>query len=188
MALKGTRGICSRSSDFYICVSDYSCQVPSGTIEHSGSGDYLDFQGLNAMLNAIEDKLNESGFPQAAMALRSWDLPGDPKGTPAHKPESEVATCSPSGEKAATDQSGPGVEHYAYGPSLASFVLRVQFRQNASWQGNLSWLEGKRAIAFRSVLELIGLIDGALQCSGDQESAIKAGRPEYRWKKKESVS
>ena len=46
---------------------------------------------------------------------------------------------------------------------LATFAVRVLFRQNASWQGEVTWLEGKREESFRSVLELILLMDGALQ-------------------------
>lgn len=46
---------------------------------------------------------------------------------------------------------------------LATFRLRVQFRQNAGWQGSLSWLEGKAEADFRSVLELLYLFDSALE-------------------------
>ena len=46
---------------------------------------------------------------------------------------------------------------------MATFAVRVLFRQNASWQGEVTWLEGKREESFRSVLELILLMDGALQ-------------------------
>lgn len=45
---------------------------------------------------------------------------------------------------------------------LARFQISVLFRQNASWQGVLLWLEEKQEVNFRSVLELIGLIDNAL--------------------------
>lgn len=45
---------------------------------------------------------------------------------------------------------------------IASFRLSVLFRQNASWQGNIQWMEDKKVIPFRSVLELIQLIDTGL--------------------------
>ena len=44
-----------------------------------------------------------------------------------------------------------------------TFALRILFRQNRSWQGSVTWLEGRQEQAFRSVLELILLIDSALQ-------------------------
>ena len=44
----------------------------------------------------------------------------------------------------------------------ATFAVRVLFRQNASWQGSVSWLEGSREESFRSALELAFLMDSAL--------------------------
>ena len=47
--------------------------------------------------------------------------------------------------------------------SAATFEMRVLFRQNASWQGELLWLEKNTRQSFRSVLELITLMDSALR-------------------------
>ena len=44
----------------------------------------------------------------------------------------------------------------------ATFFLKVLFRQNAGWQGSVTWLEGGQEQSFRSVLELLGLLDSAL--------------------------
>ena len=44
-----------------------------------------------------------------------------------------------------------------------TFLLKVLFRQNASWQGSLTWIEGRQEESFRSVLEMIHLLRSALQ-------------------------
>lgn len=44
----------------------------------------------------------------------------------------------------------------------ASFIVRVTSRQNATWQGCISWTERGVTKHFRSALELIKLIDSAL--------------------------
>ena len=44
----------------------------------------------------------------------------------------------------------------------ASFIVRVTSRQNATWQGSISWTERGVTKHFRSALELIKLIDRAL--------------------------
>ena len=44
----------------------------------------------------------------------------------------------------------------------ATFVVNVQFRQNATWQGTVSWSEQKATRRFRSMLELISLMNDAL--------------------------
>ena len=41
----------------------------------------------------------------------------------------------------------------------ATFILNINFRQNASWQGTVRWVEKKQLFKFRSALELIKYID-----------------------------
>lgn len=43
-----------------------------------------------------------------------------------------------------------------------NFVIRILNTQNATWQGTVTWTDGKRTEAFRSALELIRLIDSAV--------------------------
>ena len=54
---------------------------------------------------------------------------------------------------------------------LGSFVIRVQHRQNNSWQGRVTWLDENKSENFRSVLELIHLIDDALGTDDEMASA-----------------
>ncbi|MBN7774601.1 hypothetical protein JYB65_14630 [Clostridium aminobutyricum] len=43
----------------------------------------------------------------------------------------------------------------------ATFILQVKFRQNASWQGTVKWVEKKETLHFRSALEFIKILDSA---------------------------
>lgn len=45
---------------------------------------------------------------------------------------------------------------------IAAFQIKILFRQNATWQGNLLWLDGQQEAQFRSVLELLELLDSVL--------------------------
>ncbi len=44
-----------------------------------------------------------------------------------------------------------------------SFVIEVKSRENHTWQGTVSWVEGKKKENFRSALELLKLIDSTLE-------------------------
>ena len=55
--------------------------------------------------------------------------------------------------------------------SLATFELLILFRQHSSWQGILHWREQRREQSFRSVLELILLMDSALREKEGLETA-----------------
>ena len=41
-------------------------------------------------------------------------------------------------------------------------MVRILNTQNATWQGTVTWTDGRRTESFRSALELIRLIDSTL--------------------------
>ena len=43
-----------------------------------------------------------------------------------------------------------------------TFVVRILNTQNATWQGSVTWVEKKEKQQFRSALELLKLIESAL--------------------------
>ena len=53
----------------------------------------------------------------------------------------------------------------------ATFEVQILFRQHTSWQGVLYWKEQHREQNFRSVLELILLMDSALREKEELETA-----------------
>lgn len=44
----------------------------------------------------------------------------------------------------------------------AVFIIKVRFRQNATWQGQIEWINENRIQYFRSELELLRLMDYAV--------------------------
>lgn len=44
-----------------------------------------------------------------------------------------------------------------------TFIIEVTDQANASWQGRVTWVNGKQKQYFRSTLELIKMIDAALE-------------------------
>ena len=50
----------------------------------------------------------------------------------------------------------------------ATFVVEVQFQQNNTLQGTIRWLEEKRSQRFRSALELMKLMDDAVNRGNDR--------------------
>ena len=47
------------------------------------------------------------------------------------------------------------------------FVVHRKCCEHATWQGDVTWAEENRKESFRSALELIRLIDGALDMSAE---------------------
>ncbi len=64
------------------------------------------------------------------------------------------------------------VENGNYGP--ATFVVRVLFRRNSTWQGTIGWKEKRCQVSFRSFMELLLLMHEAVARSGQwQKEPVK---------------
>ncbi len=50
-----------------------------------------------------------------------------------------------------------------------TFILEVTSTENQSWQGKIDWVEGKEKKSFRSVLELLRLIDSVVYMQRGEE-------------------
>lgn len=55
----------------------------------------------------------------------------------------------------------------------ATFVIHVHFRRNATWQGTIQWVDQNKSQSFRSTLEMIRLIDEAMDTAD--------GEPKIQW-------
>ena len=66
---------------------------------------------------------------------------------------------------------------------IGTFIVRVQHRQNSSWQGRITWMEEDKTIQFRSVWEMIKLIESAVNSISESEE----GEPEENWFSAEAV-
>lgn len=55
-----------------------------------------------------------------------------------------------------------------------TFILEINDTQNGSWQGQLEWIQGREKQYFRSVMELLELINSTM------ENRIEGGVCEQR--------
>ena len=120
-----------------VCVDSYDEHVLRGRLYNPHLPEGTSFRSTMEFLLRMEDLLDDMRFPQSFSAVRSFGAP--PERTAASPP-------------AAERQEG----------QRATFAVRVLFRQNASWQGSLTWLEEGKEESFRSVLELLLLMHSAL--------------------------
>lgn len=50
-----------------------------------------------------------------------------------------------------------------------TFVLNIKCRKNHTWQGTVNWVEEKKSLSFRSALELIKILDSAMDTVDPEE-------------------
>jgi len=120
-----------------VCVDSYEHHVLSGRFYNPFCPEGKQFQSLIEYMLETEKILDEMQFPQPFSSRRSFF-------------DSDVIRLGTAGKNL------PEVG------KLGTFVVRILFRQNASWQGSVQWIEGSREESFRSAMELALLMDGAL--------------------------
>ena len=119
-----------------VCIDEYKDGIPCGRFYNPFCSDGKSFRGMMEFLSEMENTLEIMDFPKSFMVTRSFS-------------DTRTEDTGPPGQK---DRTG----------KQATFSLRILFRQNASWQGSITWLEGKKEQSFRSVLELVLLMNSAL--------------------------
>ena len=128
-----------------VCVDSYDNGIFRGRF-YGADGEERPFCGLIQFLVLMEDMLEQTGTPQSYTASRRFS--------------GFLQPC------AAFPYPGTirrGLQ--------ATFELQILFRQHTSWQGLILWKEQDREESFRSVLELVLLMDSALR--GEKE--VEAG-------------
>lgn len=118
-----------------VCIDSYDQRVPAGRFYNLQCPEGVRFHGVMELLTQLEQMLDQMRFPENFTMVRTF-------GT---GPEAEMDRAEEENREGA----------------VATLALRVLFRQNASWQGSVTWLEGHREESFRSVLELLFLLDSA---------------------------
>ena len=119
-----------------VCVDAYENGAISGRFYNPDINTGQEFASLMEFLKAMDRTLDVMNFPQSFTAARTF--------APAPTAPSEAAD--------------PGSRT----GRIATFAVKILFRQNASWQGTVIWMEEGREESFRSALELIFLMDSAL--------------------------
>ena len=128
---------CPENNRILVCVDDYENGVPTGRFYNSLQQSEQ-FGSLSQLLIRIEAMLDDQRTPQSYTTHRTF---------------ADVMDMLEDGERPAPTRKG----------CTATFELKILFRQHGSWQGIVVWKEGKQEHSFRSVLELIHLLDSALR-------------------------
>lgn len=123
--------------EILICADSCQDGVLSGRLLFPGKKPEA-FPCLSRCLLRIEALLNEDGHLQSYTEPRTFR-------------DVRLPDCMPTPDT--------GLPNGA----LATFHLQILYRRNTSWQGKVLWIEKEQVQSFRSVLELMILIDSGIR-------------------------
>ena len=134
-----------------LCIHKMRGHEPSGQLYHSYSELPQPFQSFDEMARIMEQFYDAIHYPHPGTNRRSFAREEQPA------PILE-RTKIMSDEKLLSKHG-----------DIGTFIVRVQHRQNSSWQGRLTWMEKDQTLSFRSVWEMIKQIESAVDTVSDQE-------------------
>lgn len=123
---------------FTVCADRFEENIISGSFYNPYLVGGQTFNGVLDLILGIDGILNEMGNVQQGCSIRSFTRN---EVAPHDMPNAEIPKCG----------------------AVATFNIKILFRQNASWQGTVTWMEGRAEESFRSVLELIYLMKSACE-------------------------
>lgn len=136
-----------------LCIREMRGHEPTGHLYHSYSSDAQVFHSFDEMTLLMERLYEALQYPHPGTNRRSF-VPDQPvlHIQERNKVMSDEDLLSKHGD-------------------IGTFIVRVQHRQNSSWQGRLTWMEKDQTLSFRSVWEMIKQIESAMDTISDQGGA-----------------
>lgn len=124
-----------------IAVDYYSNSDFLGKLYNPFYNQCIQIKSFQQLIKELDILMDEIGCPMSGMEKRTFTKRQNTDVSTAFLTDK---TQAPKGEK-------------------ATFGIRIQYRNNASWQGTVKWMEEDSEEYFRSVLELFWLLDSALK-------------------------
>ncbi len=154
---------------FMLRIKGQTAGVCTGTIHNLYQEQQQSFTGLADAVLKIDGMMDDLGAPQAAEQRRSFAKREKKLHNDTAQQRERYQQWRQEKPKLVRQFWQPESFQAEEGSALVFFV-RVRFRQHSSWQGDVAWRNGGRRIQFRSVLELLHLMQSALEVHGGKES------------------
>ncbi len=129
-----------------LCINRNDEGELGGKFYHSYNREPVPFEGIGQMTLRMEKLYNWLRFPYPGNSNRSFCEVKEKLDGRIHERKKIMS------DEALLAKHG----------DIGTFIVRVQHRQNSSWQGRITWMEEDRTIQFRSVWEMIKLIESAV--------------------------
>lgn len=131
------------------CIDSNEQGTLQGRLYCGGKKQAVFFPDIHQILFSMEKYFDEIRFPMASTESRSFS-------------DNKPAKLAERGGKLMHDRSLS--KHKG---KKSTFIVQVQYRQNATWQGKIIWTEENKVQYFRSALEMLKLIDSTFESESD---------------------
>lgn len=146
--------ITSMSTKVHVLVMSYQNYEMYGYLYSPFYDEYFRFSNAMDLIVQMNGLFDQLRFPQSSVEYRSF-----------HNKRNRSD---------ATERDDVVVSDMVQNENAqAKFIIHVQFRQNATWQGTIEWVDENRMQRFRSTLEMLKLMEEALD-AGEEEADMNS--------------
>ena len=145
-----------------VCVQHVDQHEFSGEFHHAYDRDPVPFSSEVELLIRLDEFFDSLKFPFSATSSRNFIR------------HANTPTDMITEEDRVMEDKDILMNHGEVG----TFIIRVQQRQNSSWQGRITWVDEDKTVYFRSVWDMMKLIDEAL----DTYRASEERQEDPSWK------
>lgn len=145
------RVVSSISTKVVISVDSVQNGELAGSIYSAFCNESMRFYNACQMIAILDDLFDQLSFPQSSVNYRKF---------------SSKNCKTKQFKKTGDNMDSKEIKKN----SAARFVVHVQFRQNATWQGTIQWLDENKTQKFRSTMEMLKLMDEAVSSMQDDEN------------------
>ncbi len=143
-----------------ICVDRIEDSELKGRMFHSYNSREVSFENTDDLIFSMFYLFEYLQFPRNATTLRIFGT--EVRETPARRVSDHIGKDR---KKIMTDK-----ELLEQHGSVETFIVRVQRRQNSTWQGRITWAKEDKTVNFRSIWEMIHLMESAIYKGADPET------------------
>lgn len=147
-----------------ICIDQYNDSDWSGRIYTRLNIEPIQFRNIGEMLGALGKIWNTIGYPQESTINRNFAKQQILR----EKKKNMNVSYLEEGTKDKIKVELSEADMDKKRGKQDTFIVRIQYRQNATWQGHVTWVDENRTVPFRSVLELIKLLDSTQNDEADE--------------------
>ena len=137
---------------YQVCIDEAGARNIAGRFYCGMNRQGEEFNDIQQLILSMDKIMDRISFPQSTVEKRTFEKQKNPRFQAQQKELLEM-------RRFMADKK-PG--------DKATFVVQVEYRRDAEWQGNVKWVEGDQTTEFASTLELIKFLDKISAEAGDK--------------------
>ena len=159
-----------------VCVDSVSDFCFQGLVYHGYRKSGKQFGSADELVFYMQDLFDRINFPYPGNTIRSF-VAGNGKKNVSQKENREAVRSNRMIKKGGPERIMTDKELLSKHGDIGTFIVRVQQRQNSTWQGRITWTEENQTLCFRSIWEMIHLIESAI--TSDEAKGVQIKLQEW---------